>query len=134
MKKLLFIFLLFLLNNCTNKNNSDTINLMNVSFEKSSTNKSAGIYVAYTNDADSLWINKEWVKSIKNKMVTLSSSYSIILLFNSKENTPDVAIIGMNYPTDYDKYMVCGYWKYPSGKKKFCYGGVKSDGNFKICN
>ncbi len=112
----------------------ETENQMNVSFEKGSLNKSNGIYAAYTNDADTLWMNEEWVKSIETKMINLSSSYSTILLFNSKSNTPNVAIKGMNYSTDFDKYMVCGYWVYTNGKTKFCYGGVKSDGNFRICN
>lgn len=136
MKKLLFILVVIVLNSCldNNKNSTDTVNLMNVSFEEGSINKEEGIYVAYTNDADSLWMDKEWVKSIKIKMKDLSSSYSTVLLFNSKENTPKVAVKGMNYSTNYDKYMVCGYWIYPTGKKKFCYGGVKSDGNFKKCN
>ena len=106
---------------------------MNVSFEKGSSNKSDGIYVAYTNDPDTLWLNYEWSNSIKTKMENLSSSYSIILLFDSKKHTPNVAVKGMNYSSKYDKYMVCGYWVYPNWETKFCYGGVKSDGNFRIC-
>jgi len=43
---------------------------------------------------------------------------------------PNVATIGMNYSLNFDKYMVCGYWISPNGNKKFCYGGVKIDGNF----
>jgi len=132
----LLLIIVTTLNSCVNndKSSKKAETLMNVSFEKGSLNKSAGIYAAYTNDADSLWMNKEWVKSIKTQMKNLSSSYSTILLFNSKNNTPNVAIKGMNYSIDFDKYMVCGYWLYPSGKRKFCYGGVKSDGNFKKCN
>ena len=107
---------------------------MKVSFEEVSKNKEKGIFAAYTNDADSLWMNEDWVKSIKSEMEDLSSSYSTILLFNSKENTPEVAVTGMDYSDDYDKYMVCGYWIYPTGNKKFCSGGIKSDGNFKKCN
>ncbi len=107
---------------------------MDVSFKKGSLNRSAGIYVAYTNDANNLWMNEDWVKSIKSKMEDLSSSYSTILLFNSREHIPNVAANGMDYSTDFDKYMVCGYWVYPTGNKKFCYGGIKSDGNFRECN
>jgi hypothetical protein len=134
-KVILLLIIVTALNSCTNNDSGkETKNLMNVSFEKGSLNKSAGIYAAYTNDPDSLWMNKEWVKSIKAKMKNLSSTYSTILLFNSKNNTPNVAVEGMNYSTDYDKYMVCGYWISSSGQNKFCYGGIKDDGNFKKCN
>ena len=135
-KVILLLIIVTALNSCINsdKSSKETENLMNVSFEKGSLNKSAGIYAAYTNDADSLWMNKEWVKSIKAKMKNLSSSYSTIILFNSKNNTPNVAFEGMNYSADFDKYMVCGYWISSSGKNKFCYGGIKEDGNFKKCN
>jgi hypothetical protein len=134
------IFLLLIvvnaLNGCVNNDRSSKVteDQMKVSFEQGSLNKSNGIYAAYTNDADSLWMNEEWVKSVKNQMKNLSSSYSTILLFNNKNNTPNVAAKGMNYSTDFDKYLVCGYWLYPSGKQKFCYGGVKSDGNFEKCD
>jgi len=137
MKKIyLLLIIVTALSSCVNndKSSKETENLMNVSFEQGSLNKSDGIYAAYTNDADSLWLNKEWVKSIEAKMKNLSSTYSTILLFNSKNNTPNVAAKGMNYSTDFDKYMVCGYWIYPTGETKFCYGGVKSDGNFEKCN
>ena len=105
---------------------------MSVSFELGQKNLSEGIIVAYTNDADSLWLNQEWVDAIKSKMENLSSTYSTVLLFNDEKNMPDVATTGMNYSLDHDKYMVCGYWIYPNGSRKFCYGGSKSDGNFRI--
>jgi hypothetical protein len=46
---------------------------------------------------------------------------------------PDVGIRGMEYDSKYDQSMVCGYWRYPNGNTKFCYGGVDQDGNFKFC-
>ena len=46
---------------------------------------------------------------------------------------PNVATEGMSYSTDFDQYSVCGYWVFPNGNKKFCYGGVQSDGNYKVC-
>lgn len=139
MKKFLLILSTVVFFGCTNsgnKENSNTANeekLMSVSFEIGQKNIGAGVIVAYTNDADSLWLNEEWVKSIKSKMIKLSSSYSTVLLFNGEKNMPNVATKGMDYSLEYDKYMVCGYWIYPNGTKKFCFGGSKSDGNFKKC-
>ena len=106
---------------------------MPVSFELGQKNINEGIIVAYTNDADILWLNEEWIKAIKNKMKNLSSDYSTVLLFNREINMPNVSTEGMNYSIDYDKNMVCGYWIYPNGNKKFCYGGVESNGSFKKC-
>ena len=137
MKKIyLLLFIITALYSCVNnnKNSKETKYLMKVSFEKGSSNSREGIYVAYTNDDEGLWVNDEWVKSIKAKMKNLSSSYSTVLLFYGEDNTPNVASKGMNYSANFDKHMVCGYWQYPSGKTKFCYGGVKGDGNFRNCN
>ncbi len=139
MKNLFLILVATLFIGCNNleKNKkTDSINtdyLMPVSFELGPSNKREKIIVAYTNDSDSLWLKYKWVTAIKIKMMNLSSNYSTILLFNKKENMPNVALKGMNYSSKYDKYMVCGYWVYPNGNKKFCYGGIKSDGNFKKC-
>ena len=133
---ILFISLVsfFSCNNSENKeSNIDKDNSISVSFETGQNNLSEGIIVAYTNDTDSLWLNEGWIKTIKNKMKNLSSTYSTVLLFNNEVNMPNVATIGMNYSSDYDKNMVCGYWVYPNGSEKFCYGGIKSDGNFKKC-
>lgn len=139
-KNLVLLVIASALSSCVNndKRQNDTSGqvtekLMYVSFELGSLNKRDGLYAAYTNDADSLWSDVEWVKAIENKMEGLSSSYTTILLFNSKENTPNVASKGLSYSSDFDKYMVCGYWLYPTGNSKFCYGGVESDGNFKKC-
>ena len=104
-----------------------------VSFELGSQNSNAGLIVFYTTDSDSLWLNSDWVDKIKNKMEARSNQYSTVLLFNSKNNTPNVISKGLDYPMKYDRYMVCGYWKYPNGNTQFCYGGMKSDGNFKVC-
>jgi len=138
MKKLLLILSVIIFFSCTDSgnkksnNSSKTTKLMSVSFVAGQRNDDAGILVAYTNDAGNLWLNTEWVKAIKSRMKILSS-YSTILLFNNEKNMPNVATEGMNYSSDYDKYMVCGYWIYPNGSRKFCYGGVKEDGNFRKC-
>lgn len=96
---------------------------------------SSSVVVFYTDDNDSLYLNKEWVRAIKEKMKNMSADYANVLLFDSKEHAPNVAASGMQYPEKYDKYMVCGYWKSPNGSTKFCYGGTKPDGsnNFKVC-
>ncbi len=95
--------------------------------------KTNDILIAYTNDHDSLWSKIEWVGEVKGIMKDLSNNHNMILLFDSKEHTPNVARDGMNYSVHYDKWMVCGYWIYPNGSKKFCYGGVKPDNNFNYC-
>jgi hypothetical protein len=104
-----------------------------ISFKLVSYNTDAGIVVAYTKDTKSLWLDKDWVASVRVKMIELSIDYKTILLFSSKKHTPDVAATGMNYSTKYDQYMVSGYWIFPNGNSRFCYGGTKSDGNFRVC-
>jgi len=139
LKNLSFILLITLFFSCSNSKTQKHENLtakdnsVPVSFELGQKNLSAGIIVAYTNDPDSLWLKQNWIAAIKNKMKNLSSSYTTVLLFSKAANMPKVATTGMNYSSDYDKNMVCGYWTYPNGNKKFCFGGVKSDGNFRKC-
>jgi len=106
---------------------------MEVSFIFGSEHQNQKVAVFFTNDSDSLWTNAEWVEAIRHKMINLSSNYNTVLLFNSEHHTPNVNNSGMNYPQRFDKYMVCGYWVFPNGSTKFCYGGQKSDGNFKVC-
>jgi len=101
---------------------------MGVSFNKLYT--SGKLMVAYTDDSDSLWTNEEWANAIKSKM-RINAEYSDILLFYGIEHTPDVSKFGWDYPEEYDKWMVAGYWR--MNYTKFCYGGLKEDGNFKIC-
>ena len=104
-----------------------------ISFEEGYSNPSQSLYVAYTNDPDSMWANEKWKSLIKKTILKKANRYSTILVFDSKENTPNIAKSGMNYPQKYDRYMVCGYWSYPTGLKRFCYGGTKPDGNFVKC-
>jgi len=139
MKKSLFIISTIWFISCADsgikKENNLVIpsKLMTVSFVEGQRNNNAGIIVAFTSDADSLWLKEEWVKSIKSKMKNLSSTYSTVLLYDDEKNMPNVSTKGMDYSLDYDRYMVCGYWKSLNGNEKFCYGGVKSDNNFKNC-
>jgi len=60
----------------------------------------------------------------------------VVILFNSEKNTPDITNlrqIGKIYAQDYDKDIICKSWKYTTGVKKFCYGGIKEDGDFVFC-
>lgn len=124
---LLFTFLFFY--SCENKNLKQS-SLVNFTVAS----KTSNVIVAYTNDNKSLWTNSEWVNEVKMIMKDLSKNYDTVLLFDSKEHTPNVAIEGMNFSLDFDQWMVCGYWKYPNGTEQFCYGGERGDGNFKYCD
>ena len=141
---LLLPFAVILMGSCTKKkddsndrNSAANIekrkNEIIVSLEDGYSNTRKRVYAAYTNDPDSMWDNEKWKSSIKKKILKKANRYSTILIFDSKENTPNVTKKGMNYPKKYDRYMVCGYWSYPTGLKKFCYGGVKPDGFFEKC-
>jgi hypothetical protein len=134
MKNTLSLFLILIaLTSCNTKSDSTTSNVGGVSLIEHSKNSSDGILVAYTSDSDSLWMDVTWINGIQKKMIKLSSSYSTILLFDSRDHTPDVSSIGMGYHESYDKYMICGYWIYPNGSKKFCYGGMDENGNWNKC-
>ena len=143
MKKLIFILIIISIIGCDQlkekssetreKQTEKKEGLMKVSFLAVNKNKDLGLLVAYTNDIDSLWLDDEWNKSIHHQMKELSKSFSTILLFDSEEHTPNVKDEGMSFAQSYDKYMVCGFWVYPNGGNKYCYGGIKKDGNFKIC-
>lgn len=127
---LLFIIIV----NCNEKSQKmSTVEQPESSFEYGYANNLQKIYVAYTNDPDSMWSQKGWVKEIKRKMVNQSLKFNTVLLFSSIENTPNVALEGMSYSQEFDRFLVCGYWRYPNGRTKFCYGGVKQDGNFFHC-
>lgn len=123
------LFAILILCSCNGKVKNKQPSLVNFNIA-SKTNE---ILVAYTNDHDSLWSNIEWVDEVKGIMKNLSNDHNIVLLFDSKDHTPNVTRVGMNYSLNYDQWMVSAYWKYPNGSMKFCYGGVKEDNNFKHC-
>ena len=138
MKKLLFVLVISgFMFGCNSENNKESDredevevkNEMEVSFEI--LHRQGNIIVGYTNDHDSLWINPEWYIAMKVKMKTQKNGDVTVLLFNSKENTPNIMKLGFDYPSSFDKHMVCGYWKF--NYEKFCYGGIKEDGNFEVC-
>ena len=138
MKKLLFVLVISgFMFGCNSENNKESDredevevkNEMEVSFEI--LHRQGNIIVGYTNDHDSLWINPEWYIAMKVKMKTQKNGDVTVLLFNSKENTPNITKLGFDYPSSFDKHMVCGYWKF--NYEKFCYGGIKEDGNFEVC-
>ena len=92
--------------------------------------RSGNLIVGYTKDSDSLWTNKEWLNIVKRKMSNLTNDNVNVLLFNSKENTPNVSKLGFDYPQSFDKHMVCGFWRF--NNEKFCYG-VDEDGLWINC-
>ena len=97
-----------------------------------SKNYSASIKVGYLTNPK--WSDTNWVANLKNELRNKSYSFNTILVFNKLINTPDVSRKGMDYSLSYDKHMIAGYWEFPSGVKKFCWGGVDSGNNFKHCN
>jgi hypothetical protein len=134
MRNTLLLFLGILIIGCSSPKQSNEEDLMEISFIEGSSNMTDGILVAYTDDPDSLWFNNDWIKAVQIKMRELSRKHSTILLFDSEKNMPNVIIKGLDYPAEYDKFLVCGYWVYPNGNLKFCFGGVKIDGNFFRCS
>lgn len=100
-----------------------------VSFNKLYQN--GNLIVCYTDDSDSLWTDIHWRTKIRSNMSRLKDGNLNVLLFNSKENTPNISVLGFDYPTSYDKNMVCGYWRF--NYERFCYGGVDEENNFIEC-
>ena len=80
------------------------------------------------------WDDDDWVKNLKKQLMIKSFMFNTVLIFDKSENTPNVSAKGMDYSFSYDKYMIAGYWVFPSGIKKFCWGGVDSGNNFKHCS
>ena len=125
---LVIVFCGFLFSCGNNEKSSKEKKEIEVSFNK--LYEKGNLIVCYTEDSDSLWTNKEWIRKVRGKMSKLRSSNVNVLLFNSKENTPNISKLGFDYPTSFDKYMVCGLWKYNT--EKFCYG-VDEDGLWINC-
>ena len=125
---LVIVFCGFLFSCGNNEKSSKEKKEIEVSFNK--LYEKGNLIVCYTEDSDSLWTNKEWIRKVRGKMSKLRSSNVNVLLFNSKENTPNISKLGFDYPTSFDKHMVCGLWKYNT--EKFCYG-VDEDGLWINC-
>ena len=137
MKRLKFCFALavslFALCSCSRSPSSDKKEPQaSVSFNvlyRSNLHK--GIVAAYTTDPDSLWSDEAWADAILKKMQAASEGYSTVLLFDSREHTPDVTQIGMQYREWENQWTIAGYWKYPTGKIQFAYGGMVGGDNFR---
>ena len=135
MKKLLSILLVsvFLISCGSDSSNTTSKKKKEITVSFNKLYQSGNSIVCYTNDSDSLWMNDEWKRKIKRKMSKLKSGVVTVLLFNSKENTPNLNKYDFfDYPTSFDKHMVCGYWRYTDGNIKFCYG-VDEDGFWINC-
>jgi hypothetical protein len=50
-------------------------------------------------------------KSMENfaKKLTGAKKGAHVIFFDSKKNTPDISVIGLEYPSSYDKYQVAVY-------------------------
>jgi hypothetical protein len=124
MKNLFFLFLSLALLSCSNnskRNSTDTTSFI------LSSKQADVVAVFYTEDNDSLFLNPDWLAEVKSKMKAESKHYPNVMLFNGKENTPNVEVVGMQFPETYEDHLVCGYWVYPTGKTSFCYG--RKEGN-----
>jgi len=128
---ILFLVALVSCNN-PNKDKPQENIQMNVSFNILFSNLDGyKVYAAYTDDPDTLWENEEWANAIKSKMRRIGE-FDAVLLFDRIDHTPDVSKYKMEYPDEFDKWLIGGYWKYPK-YSKYCWGGIKGDGNFKHC-
>jgi hypothetical protein len=94
--------------------------------------KHGGIVVAYTNDPDSLWSNEVWLGAILKKMQVASVGYSNIILFDSREHTPNVSEVGLDYSEAFEQWRIALLFKFPT-KSRFCYTVPGSDGNLGNC-
>ena len=109
--------------NCTSevdqsKNIDETV-YMDVSFNFIGESDDVGI--AYTDDHDSLWSNKEWKKAIKQKMKTCKTKNKgdAVILFDNREHCPNVQTYVHDVRDKYYKYQVANYWKYSESGDDF---------------
>lgn len=42
-----------------------------------------------------------------------------VLFFDKREETPDVTLIGLDYPEHYDEHLIAVYWHCADGKETF---------------
>ena len=105
--------------------------------------------VGYTNVSDSLWLDSVWISILKDDLIEVDAN--IILLFDSKENTPvfgetlidvrDGNFLERHFfyrgdSTFYsnDTNIFCVYKKETNIRKsRFCYGGLDTSYMFRLC-
>ncbi|MDB4859536.1 hypothetical protein OAH62_01490 [Candidatus Marinimicrobia bacterium] len=134
-KTFIIISILLLTYSCEDVNKSQNISSQKKDTVKEQPKPEKVIFedIIYTSDnnrdkmkvgyfVNTKWDDSDWVSRLEYE---LQSHYlNTVIIFSSKKNTPNVSTKGMNYRTKYDKYMEAGYWRFPTGKRQFCYGGV----------
>lgn len=129
-KHLIILFLSVLFASCNQPSQINDTKEIEVSFNFHSCNEV--IYLAYTEDSDSLWENREWLEKIKNQM---SSKYGFkaVVVFDSKDHVPIVLKDSITFSKEYDKYVVCKLWIVNYDSTNFCYGEINQKGDFEYC-
>ena len=90
------------------------------------------VYYGYTEDHDSLWSNKEWLVKMRNEM-KLTFGYKEIILFDSKEHIPAIEDDITTFSQEYDKYVICNYYRFTFDSVLFCYGKLDENREFEFC-
>ena len=126
----LAIILAVLFTQCKNPAKNTVEDEMEVSFRFHSCNEV--VYLAFTEDSDSLWENEEWLNKMRHEM-SMEFRFRAVVVFNSKEHIPKVEKDSINFPKEYDKYVVCEFWRFKNDSTRFCYGGINQDREFKYC-
>jgi hypothetical protein len=88
-------------------------------FKKSvgnSNNRVFSFYVRNFEDSAAMW---EKIENHAKAQMYTQGGLTAVLYFNDRTNTPDVTLVGLEFPQSYEKYCVAGYWKYPTGKQEF---------------
>ena len=72
------------------------------------------VWVFYTNSTDPA----ELERHAKRQFQT-SRGMTAVLYFNNREMTPNILYCGLEYPEEYDKYLIATYHHFPNGTEKF---------------
>jgi hypothetical protein len=81
-----------------------------------STNRVYSYYVKNFEDNPEMW--KKMEDFAKSQPYT-QRGITAVFFFNDRQNTPDVTLIGLEFPESYEPYCVAGYWKWPTGVEDF---------------
>jgi len=89
--------------------------------------------VGFTNEGEEKWQDQEWLDRMY-KTLNAQTKFNVVILFNNHDHTPNLNIYCLDYPSQFNRNLVLGYWRFPDGKNKFCWGGPKVDGTFYHCD
>jgi len=113
---ILFIVIANLMNPSTQEISTTNTKLKEIGYNKRDYNRIYSIAVINFVDDEEVWNAME--EYAKNKMYTQGAT-TCVIFFDGEENTPDVTLIGLDYPEKYDDYTLAIYWKYANGKEIF---------------